>query len=253
MFDPPLALASLSGASDAAWARAGAAYAGAAFLGGIAVCERTRDAARAMVGRGRDEFLPRDPFTFIERQFEALADVDMRVGFNVRAVDSAALRRAAAVCGAHDAIIEINAHCRQEEMCAVGAGETLLGETDRLAEQVGVAAETDAMVSVKVRADVPGVDLVETARSVAESGADILHVDAMDSEEVIADLAGRHGVFVIANNGVRDRVTVDEYLDYGADAISVGRPSDNPAVLDRVRRAVETWERRRSASAPGRG
>jgi hypothetical protein len=38
---------------------------------------------------------------------------------------------------------------------------------------------------------------------------------------------------------VRDRATVREYAGYGADAVSVGRPSDDPAVLRRVRRAVD--------------
>ncbi|MFT4923616.1 MAG: hypothetical protein ACI8XM_002844, partial [Haloarculaceae archaeon] len=41
LFEPRVALASLSGESDAAWARAGSAFAGAAFLGGIALDDRT--------------------------------------------------------------------------------------------------------------------------------------------------------------------------------------------------------------------
>jgi len=61
----------------------------------------------------------------------------------------------------------------------------------------------------------------------------------MDSEPVIADVTDACGLFVIANNGVRDARTAGEYLDYGADAVSVGRPSDDPTVLRRVRRAVE--------------
>jgi tRNA-dihydrouridine synthase len=46
---------------------------------------------------------------------------------------------------------------------------------------------------------------------------------------------------VVANNGVRDRETVGEYLGFGADAVSVGRPSDDPAVLERVRDATVEW------------
>jgi len=52
--------------------------------------------------------------------------------------------------------LEINAHCRQEELCAVvGCGETLLRDSDRLAEYVDRAAETGVTVGVKVRAEVP--------------------------------------------------------------------------------------------------
>ncbi|MFT4884785.1 MAG: tRNA-dihydrouridine synthase, partial [Natronomonas sp.] len=59
---------------------------------------------------------------------------------------------------------------------------------------------------------------------------------------VVAEVAeAAPDVFLVANNGVRDRATAYEYLEYGADAVSVGRPSDNPTVLERVREAVDEW------------
>jgi tRNA-dihydrouridine synthase len=57
----------------------------------------------------------------------------------------------------------------------------------------------------------------------------------------VADVASATDATVIANNGVRDEQTVTEYLDYGADAVSVGRPSDDPRVLSRVREATDRW------------
>jgi TIM-barrel protein len=241
LFDPPVALASLSGEADAAWARNGAAEAGAAFLGGIALDEPTRAAAREMVDRERTEFLPSDPVSFVDEQLGKLSDLALRAGFNVRAASPKPVARAAAVCQRHDAILEINAHCRQEEMCAAGAGEALLADVDRLREQVDAASATGASVSVKVRAEVPGVDLPALAASIEAAGADIVHVDAMDSESVVADIASRSDIGIVANNGVRDAETVREYLEYGADAVSVGRPSDDPRVLSRVREATEAW------------
>ena len=238
-FEPRVALASLSGAADASWARAGAAHAGAAVLGGIAVDEPTRTAARELVERGREEFLPSDPVAFVDEQLAALAAVPLQAGVNVRAVTDEPLARVAAVCARHGAVVELNAHCRQAEMCRVGAGETLLADADRLCGQVRTAAQAGPPVSVKVRAEA-GVALPALARRLAAAGADILHVDAMDSESVVADVADTD-LFVVANNGVRDRATVREYLDYGADAVSVGRPSDNPAVLARVREAAGEW------------
>ncbi|MFB6183505.1 MAG: tRNA-dihydrouridine synthase [Haloarculaceae archaeon] len=240
-FAPRVALASLSGHSDAAWARAGSEYAGAAFLGGVALDEPTREAARAMVERDRSEFLPDDAAAFVDRQLSVLADAPVRPGVNVRTTSLGPLRTVAATCARHDAMVEINAHCRQDEMCRAGAGETLLGEPDRLCEQVAAAAATGATVSVKVRTEVDGVDLPAVARAVEDAGADLLHVDAMDSESVVADVADATDCFVVANNGVRDERTVREYLDYGADAVSVGRPSDDPVVLARVRAAVRSW------------
>jgi len=241
LFDPPVALASLSGEADAAWARRGAAYAGAAFLGGIALDERTRAAAREMVDRDREEFLPPDPVAFVDDQLGALAGAEIVPGFNVRTASLGPLADVAAVCRDHGAVCEINAHCRQAEMCAAGVGESLLVDSDRLCEQVRVASETGATVSVKIRAEVEGVDLPALSARLADAGADIVHVDAMDSESVVGDVVDATDAAVIANNEVRDRESVREYLGYGADAVSVGRPSDNPVVLERVRDAAVSW------------
>jgi TIM-barrel protein len=247
-FEPPLALASLSGESDADWASAGAPYAGAAFLGGIALDEPSREAARELVARDRDEFLPSDPIAWIEAQLDALADVPIRAGVNVRATDRDALAAAASACAARDAILEVNAHCRQPELTAVGCGETLLADTQRLASYVETAAATGATVSVKVRTEVDGVDLPTTARAIDRAGADLVHVDAMDSEPVVADVVdATPDLFVVANNEVRDRASVTEYLAYGADAVSVGRPSTDPVVLERVHDAVTDRDSRNEA------
>ena len=243
MFEPRLALASLSGRSNAAWARRASEHAGAAFLGGIALDEPSREAARELVARDREEFLPADPLAFVDDQLSALSEAPIRPGFNLRASTPAPISEAAAICRAHDAICEINAHCRQEELCTVGCGETLLRDTDRLREYVRAAAAEGATVSVKVRAEVEGVDLAETARAVERAGADAIHVDAMDSEGVIRDVADAADLFVIANNGVRDAASVREYLAYGADAVSVGRPSDDPRVLARVSETVDRLAR----------
>ena len=241
MFSPRVALASLSGESDAAWARRVEEHVGAAFLGGIALDAGSRRAARRLAERDREEFLPADPVAFVDSQLRALDESPVRAGINVRSGSLAPIREVAAVCRDHDAVIEINAHCRQDEMCAAGCGETLLRDAHRLCEQVEAAAETGAAVSVKVRTEVPGVDLAATARWVTEAGADIIHVDAMDSEPMIRDVASASEAFVLANNGVRDADTAVEYLKYGADAVSVGRASDRPAVLRRVREATDEY------------
>jgi len=239
---PRLVLASLSGEADAAWARAASDDADLAVLGGVAVDEATRRAAREMAAsRNRNEFLPDDPVRFVESELDALADAPVDAGVNVRSTTTGPLRAVAEACAARGALVEVNAHCRQSEMCAAGAGETLLGDTERLCELVAAAAGTGATTSVKVRADVSGVDLPALAARLDEAGADVLHVDAMDSEGVVANVRAAFDGVLVANNGVRDRSTVREYLAYGADAVSLGRPSDDPRVRRRVRDAVAEW------------
>ena len=241
MFRPRVALASLSGEANADWARAVADYVGCAFLGGIALDGPTREAARAMTDRDRSEFLPDDPIAFVDGQLDELDDTPLRAAFNVRSVALAPIEAVADVCHTHGTVLELNAHCRQDEMCAAGTGETLLREPDRLARQVRTAADTGAAVSVKVRAEVPDVDLPALARRLEAVGADAIHVDAMDSESVVGDIADTTDLFVVANNGVRGAGTAREYFAYGADAVSVGRASDDRDVLAAVRGAADDW------------
>ncbi|GAA0726669.1 TIM-barrel protein [Halorubrum trapanicum] len=251
---PFLVAASLSGAADAEWARAAAEHVDVAILGGVALDPASRAAARDLVARGREEFLPADPVAFVADQLDALADAPVRPGINVRSATPEAIREVAEVCADRDAVCEVNAHCRQPELRAVGCGESLLRDPDRLASYVAAAAEAGATTSVKGRAEVPGVDLVAVAETAAAAGADWLHVDAMDSEAVIADIAaavdaapasGDAGdltdLTIVANNGVRGRETVAEYAEHGADAVSVGRPTEDPPVLARVADAIEEW------------
>ncbi|MFB6253006.1 MAG: tRNA-dihydrouridine synthase [Halobacteriaceae archaeon] len=238
MFEPRLALASLSGQSDVGWAKQGSPYAGAAFLGGIAIDAETRRAAKQLIERDRNEFLPANPHAFIESQLAALDTVPLRPAINVRTISVTPLERVAEICNEYNAIIEINAHCRQEEMCSVGAGESLLADVDRLSHYVSVAAETGATVSVKTRAEVPDTNLCHVASAIESAGGEIIHVDAMDTESIIADINQVSNCFIIANNGVRDRDSAAEYLSYGADAVSVGRPSDKPRILEQIHQAV---------------
>jgi len=239
MFRPRVALASLSGAADAAWARAVEDHVGCAFLGGIALDGPTRAAARELLDCDRSEFLPDDPITFVDEQLSVLDDAPLRPAYNVRSVSLFPIKQVARVCREHDAVLELNAHCRQDEMCAAGAGESLLRDGDRLAEQVATAAEIGVAVSVKVRAEVDGVSLPALACRIERAGAAAIHIDAMDSESVVADVTEATDLFVIANNGVRDRETATEYFEYGADAVSVGRASDDPDVLGAVRETAD--------------
>jgi len=64
----------------------------------------------------------------------------------------------------------------------------------------------------------------------------------MDSRRVVRDVAdATTDVFVVANNGVRTREDVFEYFSYGADAVSVGRPSRDPERVRAVYAAVKEW------------
>lgn len=238
-----IALASLSGKADSRWATVGAPVADVAFIGGIALDKPTRYAAEQMVDRGRNEFLPKDPFDWMRRELSNLSDIPITAGVNVRVANNDPLNKAAKICEQHNGIIEINAHCRQPEMCAAGSGEHLLRNHSVLQKRVSTAARYDVPVSVKMRAEVSGVNLPEVASIATEAGADIIHVDAMDSEPILEEIDHMTSdCLLIGNNGIKSGQDAVEYLQYGADAVSVARASDSVRTIRDVKQAVEAYK-----------
>jgi len=241
MFNPRLVAASLSGESDASWAQTTTDYCGFTVLGGLSIDEQAQRASKQLLNRDRTEFVPADPIDFIDAQLSLLSETPVLTGMNVRSTTVEPVSAAARVCAAHDAVLEVNAHCRQPELCAVGCGESLLADTDRLVSYVEAAVAVGATVSVKVRAEVPSVSLSETATAIEEAGGSMIHVDAMDSPESIETVVGETDLFVIANNGVRTPEDVTDYLHRGADAVSVARPTRTPDRLTPLRDAADAW------------
>lgn len=226
-----LALASLSGESDARWALRRREWIDVAFLGGLALDETTLEAARAMVGRGRDEFLTSEPFEWVHEQFTKLEETGVRPAVNVRASSPRPLERAAKVVGEYDGILEINAHCRQPEMIEAGSGHALLRDPGRLWEYLDATGRCEIDVSLKARFEVPEVDGVNLLNRAAEKGLTYLHVDTMDSEALLREVTG---ATVIANNGVREPKDLEAMAEYGAGMVSVAR-GDRPEVLSTLR------------------
>ena len=76
-------------------------------------------------------------------------------------------------------IVEINCHCRQEEILAIGCGQNMLKRED-LADYIkDVVDNASCEVSVKIRANVEGSDTLKIAKLIENAGADYLHIDAM--------------------------------------------------------------------------
>lgn len=217
----PIALASMAGVVDAAYARSRAAHVGAAFLGGYAVDGPTIAAARAMAGRGRDEFLFDDPIGALKNEVAALEGSGLVVGLNLRAATPRGFVDAARSIGP-SVVYEIDAHCRQPEMVEAGAGEALVSSPGRLEEAVRALAAEGVSVSVKFRAGVG--DDREIARRCWSAGAEILHVDLMDlGYPKIRELRNTVPLTLIANNSITTFDRMREMLSHGADMVSLAR------------------------------
>jgi TIM-barrel protein len=131
-------------------------------------------------------------------------------------------------------IIEINAHCRQQELIQAGCGQALLKNPELLKDFISKVVENcDKKVSVKIRANVPGVNNILVAKAINDAGADFIHVDAMkpgfDSADygVIESIKKNVDIFIIGNNSIKDLKSARKMLSAGANGFSIARAAIN--------------------------
>ncbi|KGK98813.1 methanogenesis marker protein 9 [Methanococcoides methylutens] len=224
-FSNPIALAPMAGVTNSEFANNYAKNAGLAVIGGYNLDGDTNIAAKALVENGRDEFITDTPLEFLENEAKAI-NIDGAVAFNVRSTTLEPLLKAAEIIKNAGGILELDAHCRQDEMVSIGVGEALMKDMPRLADWISKIKETGVVLSVKVRANV--VDDIALARTIENAGADILHLDAM-MEGAGADLGAILRVrdstrmFLIGNNSILDFNDAKEMFSKGADMVSVSR------------------------------
>ena len=134
-------------------------------------------------------------------------------------------------------IIEINAHCRQPELIESGCGQALLENPKILHDFVSeVVKKCNKKVSVKIRANVSGVDDITIAKAIDDAGADYIHVDAMKPGHdcadfnVIESIRNNVDLFIIGNNSIRDLESARRMISSGADGISIARAAINGTI-----------------------
>lgn len=240
-FKNPIALAPMGGITDSQFANEFAKDAGLVILGGYNLDAATNLAASEMAKRGRKEFILDEPLKLIENELRSVKTESV-VGINVRSSTLEPLIEAAIMARNANAIIEIDAHCRQPEMTKIGVGEALLRHLSKLQDTIRKVKATGAIVSVKVRANV--VDNIKMAKAIEDAGADILHVDAMKKGsgaemETIRKIRDATRLLLIGNNSVTDFDTAKEMFTRGADMVSVGRGvMEDPSLISSLVKEV---------------
>jgi TIM-barrel protein len=84
-------------------------------------------------------------------------------------------------------------------------------------------------VSVKIRANVEGIDTLNLANLIEDSGADYLHVDAMKKGvfeadwELLSEICRNATIKVIGNNSVNSEENLKKMLNTGVDGFSIAR------------------------------
>lgn len=240
-FKNPIALAPMGGITDSRFANEFAKDAGLVILGGYNLDAATNLAASEMAKRGRKEFVSDEPLKLIENELGSVKTESV-VAINVRSSTLEPLIEAARMAKNANAIIEIDAHCRQPEMTRIGVGEVLLRDLSKLQDTIRKVKATGAIVSVKVRTNV--VDNIKMAKAIEDAGADILHVDAMKKGsgadmETIRKIRDATRLLLIGNNSVTDFDSAKEMFTRGADMVSVGRGvMEDPSLISSLVKEV---------------
>lgn len=202
-----------------------------ATLGGYSLDSPTIEASKKIIERGRAEFdFPLDEiFAHIESEVNSIKKVhkNVKVSANVRAtipqpiIDVGNIRNLD--------IVEINCHCRQNEILAIGCGQEMLNRQD-LGDFISqIADNVKSEVSVKIRANVDGVDTLKIAGLIEDSGADYLHIDAMKKGvfeadwELLSEISNNVNIKVIGNNSVNSQENLKKMIDTGVDGFSIAR------------------------------
>ncbi len=222
----PVAIASMAGIVDAAYVLERKEHIGAAFIGGYAIDEPTMDAAATIAASGsRKEFLYADPVEELAQQIKKLKTSTVLPGINLRGSSPQSFASLADALG-DSVVYEVDAHCRQEPMIAAGAGEHYLHKPKDLVAVVKALKAKEVTVSVKMRVGISADDRA-LVRQLWGAGADILHVDLMDTGSAkLRQIRNSCPLVIIANNSINTFDRMREMLSHGADLVSLARKSD---------------------------
>ena len=200
-------------------------------LGGYSLDEKTIEASQKIIERGRkefhfdlDEIIPH-----IKKEVNLIkkAHPDVLVSANVRSTTPEPIIEASKINDLD--IIEINCHCRQEEITAIGCGQEMLKRPD-LSDYISqIVDNSKSEVSVKIRGNVPDIDTLQVAKTIEDAGADYLHLDAMDPNVFDADwkllenVCNNTNIKVIGNNSVDSTEKVMKMYQCGVYGVSIAR------------------------------
>lgn len=202
-------------------------------LGGYNADRETIAAGRRIIERGRTEFnIPlKEVLNHIKQQISIIKDYTPwkgMVSVNIRSTSPQPVIDISKLAGVD--VVEINAHCRQPEITHLGCGQALLLypiKLEKFTEEV--VKKADSKVSVKIRANIKGMDVKAVSKSVENAGADFLHVDAMKpgyphaDYDVISFIKENTDIFLIGNNSIKDIESAKKMINAGSDGISMAR------------------------------
>lgn len=203
----------------------------AVSIGGYDTDKETINAGAQILKRGRKEFhFPEDEiYSVIENEVNIIKNTypNIIVSANLRATSPEPILKISNIKNLD--IIEINCHCRQEELTSIGCGQSMLKRPDLEDYVKEVVKNSKSKVSLKMRANVESVDNLEIAKLAEDCGVDYLHIDAMkkgvfDADyDLIRKIANETDIFIIGNNSVNSIENAQKMINSGANGFSIAR------------------------------
>lgn len=204
-------------------------------LGGYNTDSKTIAAGRKILNRGRSEFdIDKDDLiNTIEKETDLIKKShDVKVSANLRAISSDPIVEISKIKSLD--VVEVNCHCRQKEILDIGCGQSIVEDTDFLIDFVkNIVKKSKSQVSVKIRANVTGIDTLKIAKIIDNLSVDYLHIDAMKPGfdyadlDIISKVAGETNTFLIGNNSITNIEDVNAMISAGANGISIARAAIN--------------------------
>lgn len=199
-------------------------------LGGYNVDSLSIEAGSKILERGRKEFhyLEDEIYNVIESEVYKIKNSSSScVSANLRSVYPDEIIEISRIKDLD--IVEINCHCRQKELVQINCGQNMMFRSDFEDYIKEVTSKASSKVSVKIRANVPGIDTLEISKLINDCGADYLHIDAMKlgvfeaDLDLISKISKETDIFIIGNNSIDSVQKAQDMLDAGAHGFSIGR------------------------------
>ena len=204
-------------------------------LGGYNTDSKTIAAGKKIINRGRSEFdiAKEDLINTIEKETNLIKKkYNVKVSANLRAITPDPIIEISKIKLLD--VVEVNCHCRQEEILDIGCGQSMLENTDFLIDFIkNIVKKSKSQVSVKIRANVNGIDTLKVAKKIDNLSVHYLHIDAMKPGfnhadlDIISKIASETDAFLIGNNSITSIEDVTAMINNGADGISIARAAIN--------------------------
>ena len=244
--NPPIVQSAISGIADKRFCQQILNYgAGMVILGGFSIDTANFQATKKIKERGRNEFLFPLEKEILEKWINQnlvlqKKDAQQKIATNVRLIelDEMSTSWLSTLPNIVD-YIELNAHCRQNEILEKGGGQNLIQNLNSLDELIN--AIQDVVKPEKLGIKVRGLsikDKKELINLLESYNIAFIHVDAMlpgqnkSDLPLIEQLVKITDIPIIGNNSVTSLENVLELLELGAAAASLARPLiDSPEIM----------------------